>query len=161
VVLGPVIPFLSEWYDLSETSFTYLFICRSVGFCLGSILMAFLLRRYSYYPILRVTVVIAGLMFILFPFWRSLWGHGFCIVVASIFCSGFEIVMNMCIIALYKHNRVDFWLQIMHGMFGVGGLIGPLFVRAWGVYGCVAIGIGCIVALPGYFLLPTPESVAL
>ena len=39
-----------------------------------------------------------------------------------------EIFINMAIIEAKKNEDLEKWLQINHGAFGVGGLLGPLLV---------------------------------
>ena len=42
-------------------------------------------------------------------------------------------------------------------MFGIGGLLGPIFVRLWGEYGCVCIGVLTLFTFPAYIKYKSPE----
>lgn len=64
----------------------------------------------------------------------------------------------MCCLKVHKGYHEDFWLQITHGLFGIGALIGPIIVRMFGLYGITIIGVGTVVGLPGYLYLATPEK---
>ena len=46
----------------------------------------------------------------------------------SIGNSWIDIGVNVCVIELFKKRRLDIWLQIAHGGFGVGGLLSPYIV---------------------------------
>ena len=155
---GPLIPFLANKHDKLETDFTYLFACRAVGFIVGSILMNLTVDKFNNHFLLIISLVFAGVPFIIFPFTDSMVLEGVYIFISSICCSCFEILINICLLATHKNNNEEFWLQILHGIFGIGGLIGPLFIGVGGVYGCIWIGGALLIGIPGYFLLPSPET---
>lgn len=48
--------------------------------------------------------------------------------MGSLFTCIFEIALNVSVLVAHSNNDQDFWLQLGHGMFGVGGLIGPFIV---------------------------------
>ena len=48
--------------------------------------------------------------------------------IMSIGNSWIDIGVNVCVIELFKKRRLDIWLQIAHGGFGVGGLLSPYIV---------------------------------
>ena len=125
---GPIIPFLSAKHSIPETSFTFFFSCRSIGFIVGAVFIKIISGRISSHTVISISVVLAGFPFILFPYTDSLNLQGGYIFFSSLFCSCFEILVNMCVVQSHRGNNEDFWLQLGHGLFGVGGLMGPIFI---------------------------------
>lgn len=56
-------------------------------------------------------------------------------------------MLTLCILKTHQNHHEDFWLQVMHSMFGVGGFIGPIFVHFWGINGMIFIAFGKVVFL--------------
>ena len=50
----------------------------------------------------------------------------------------------------HKGDDQQFWLQLNHGLFGLGGLIGPLIVRIFVFNGFLIIGLLGFVMVPFY-----------
>ena len=67
-----------------------------------------------------------------------------------------DIFINMSIIEAEKKNRLDFWLQVSHGAFGIGGLIGPLFVFFLGLNSLAGISLIFFAVAPVYLFLKSP-----
>ena len=53
---------------------------------------------------------------------------GLFMFLASIGGSFIDIGVNLCIIKLFEKKNMNAWLQICHGAFGIGGLLGPYAV---------------------------------
>lgn len=64
----------------------------------------------------------------------------------------------MCCLRVHRGFHEDYWLQLTHGMFGIGALVGPLFIRIFGMPGIALIGLGTVVTLPGYLYFRSPEK---
>ena len=77
-------------------------------------------------------------------------------LINSGFCATFEILIAVSVIEAHRGNDEEFWLQLVHGMFGVGGLFGPMVIRFWGEYGFAWIGLVMILTIPGYIMLKSP-----
>ena len=69
-----------------------------------------------------------------------------------------DIFINMSIIEEEKDNRLDFWLQTSHGAFGIGGLIGPLFVFFFGFESMLAMSVIFILICPVFLFLSSPSA---
>ena len=39
-----------------------------------------------------------------------------------------DISINICIIMLFEKDNLNAWMQVAHGMFGIGGLAGAYVV---------------------------------
>ncbi len=39
-----------------------------------------------------------------------------------------NVVTNMCILKLYAGDNQDYWVQLLHLIFGAGGLFGPFVI---------------------------------
>ena len=78
------------------------------------------------------------------------------IFVTGIMNAQLDVFINMSIIEEEKNNRLDFWLQVSHGAFGIGGLIGPFFVYLFGFQSFIAIGIVFLCVSPAYMILKSP-----
>lgn len=53
---------------------------------------------------------------------------GVCIFVASIGCAYQDVCVNLAALVAFNKDNMAMWLQMIHGFFGVGGLIGPFVV---------------------------------
>jgi hypothetical protein len=49
-------------------------------------------------------------------------------------------------------------MLICHGMFGIGGLIGPIVVYLFEFHSYIAMGVLIMAISPFYYYLPTPED---
>lgn len=67
-----------------------------------------------------------------------------------------QIMVNLCILETQKDAHVSFWMLICHGMFGIGGLISPLFVYYVETNIFVLIALIYATGIPGYYLLKSP-----
>ena len=63
-----------------------------------------------------------------FSWINSMEGKCVMLLLASIMNATIDIFVNMSIIEAKKNDNLDKWLQINHGAFGIGGLLGPLLV---------------------------------
>ena len=54
--------------------------------------------------------------------------QGAYVLLGSIFCATTEIILNVSILVSNQGEDQEFYVQIGHGMFGIGGLISPFLV---------------------------------
>jgi hypothetical protein len=71
-----------------------------------------------------------------------------------------DIFINVSIIEREKDNDLDFWLQFSHGVFGVGGLIGPLLVFLFGFSSFASMAVIFLPSTPAYLCMESPEMKA-
>jgi len=52
---------------------------------------------------------------------------------------------------------VDFWLMITHGMFGIGGFVGPIVIYIFETNTYAIMGFVCLLMIPIILRLKEPE----
>lgn len=90
---------------------------------------------------------------ITFSFTDSLYLRGLFIGLASIGCSFQEITLNLAALECFQGEDVATWLQVIHGFFGIGGLLGPIVVYFFELNTMTFLGFTCLVTAVLYFLL--------
>ena len=51
-----------------------------------------------------------------------------CMFLSAACCCMMNVVTNMCILKLYAGDNQDYWVQLLHLIFGAGGLFGPFVI---------------------------------
>lgn len=69
-----------------------------------------------------------GVFSILFNTTESIYIKGLNIYLASIGASFQDVNINIATLECFKGDNLAVWLQVIHGCFGVGSLIGPFLV---------------------------------
>ena len=85
------------------------------------------------------------------PLWLGVW-----ILVGSIFYTTLEVLVNVCVLLVSPQEDAEFWLLVVHGVFGVGGLLGPLGVVVFGYASFFFFGLFVAMCSLLYILLPSP-----
>lgn len=49
-------------------------------------------------------------------------------LLSSIGCSYQDIILNLLALKCFEGEKAGMWLQMLHGFFGIGGLVGPFVV---------------------------------
>lgn len=83
----------------------------------------------------------------------SMFMQGIEVFLASIFCAMTEIVLNISILTSHTGENQEFYIQIGHGMFGVGGLISPLVVLYFEESTYFYLGLVMFMVVPAYYYL--------
>ena len=73
------------------------------------------------------------------------------IYLNAIACVHLTIFEHICIIDAFKGENLDAWLQVNHGVFGLGGLGGPLLVYFFETKSYILIGVLALVVAPPFF----------
>ncbi len=55
-------------------------------------------------------------------------------------------------------GQPDFWIQILHTVFGIGGLVGPFLVALFGSRSYFILGVVLAVSSFFYLFLTPPEG---
>ena len=126
--LGPLIPYFAEREHREATQYSFLFFARAAGYCLGSLLCKIWEKYFKFHNICFVASVSIAFCLIGFSWTPNMTFKALFMFLASISNATLEIFVNMSIIEAKKDDHLDKWLQVVHGAFGVGGLIGPLLV---------------------------------
>lgn len=54
--------------------------------------------------------------------------EGIIMVFIATFISMINILVNVCVVETQKNGDVHFWMLILHGTYGIGGLLGPMII---------------------------------
>lgn len=76
----------------------------------------------------------------------------------STFISIINILVNVCVAETQRTGDVNFWMHILHGSYGIGGLISPIIIYAFKLNSYMVIGTLILALVPFYFKLQTPEN---
>lgn len=52
-------------------------------------------------------------------------------IFIATFISMINILVNVCVVETQKNGDVHFWMLILHGTYGIGGLLGPMIIYAF------------------------------
>ena len=158
---GPLIPFLAASSHIPPTNFYFLFISRSAGAIVGAILYKILQHfnlAANHHRILGLTSVLLLLTLVLFQFWHTTVGMGILIGIYSSLCFAYGTALNCSVLIVPSKEDIFFWLSISNGIFGVGCLLGPLFVdlfqlRVYTFYAVLVLPISVLYL----FILKSPQ----
>jgi MFS family permease len=155
--LGPLFPYLAELEQRQETEYSFLFLSRAIGYILGSLLIK-VAEKYMIFHRIIIISLLSLFTVVPFTFAQTLNQKGLFVFVMSVGNAWTDIGLNICIIETFKKTKnLDQWLQIAHGGFGIGGLIGPYVVYLFEEYSFLVLGAMGIVLIPFYFIFPSPE----
>ena len=133
---------------------------RSFGMFAGAILLKLLqkttdLSNHSYHA---GSSLLLGLCVALFaetvvPWWEGVWmfGMGMMYIVM-------EVSLTICVLATTPKQDMEFWLLILHGIFGLGNGIGPFVVLAFELDSFLILGVLTAATTPVYLLSVSPEQ---
>lgn len=69
-----------------------------------------------------------GVFAILFYLTQHLEFRGLFIFFSAIGCAYQDVILNLAALECFEDENTAIWLQLLHGFFGIGGLIGPFLV---------------------------------
>ena len=70
-----------------------------------------------------------------------------------------DVQINVCTIILTNKRHLENWMQIIWGLFSVGGIIGPLIVYIFGSNTYIVVGIISLLLSFSYKFLESPETI--
>lgn len=125
----------------------------------GAFFFKILEKYLGYHQIQSFTLLLMLLLGFLFnlsinsTFWQAV----FMLLLSS--CGMvLDIVVNICILLITPNKDTEFWMLITHGIFGLGGLLGPLVVYIFEensmLYGVILMSFG----IPIYLRVESPIS---
>lgn len=129
--LGPVLPALSRRLDTSLEVMGYLFVARSVGNVIGSLVGGVVFDRTSrpHVPLL-IGNLLCAVGCVALPLLTSVAALA-CAVVTQGLCMGLlDTGGNVLLIWLHGTGRVEPFMQAMHFCFALGAVLAPLAVEA-------------------------------
>jgi FHS family glucose/mannose:H+ symporter-like MFS transporter len=125
--LGAYIPYLAEWNQIPESSFSSIFFLRGVGFIGGNLLCVRLSGSQDSHLLLAVACGIQGAS--AFLMWRSLtpWVIGLEYMLLQFGVAWSELLCQSCLLEVHGKG-VDKWMQVLHFSYGLGAIAGPFMV---------------------------------
>lgn len=69
-----------------------------------------------------------------------------------------NILVNVCVVESQKDGDVHFWMLILHGTYGIGGLISPMLISIFEIESYFIIGVLLGLLAPFYYKLISPEA---
>ena len=163
--LGPYIPYISAQTGLVQTEYSFLFTCRSVAMIAGALLIKWLQTRpsqlVSNHRTMQIAAVFITIFCILFSsttdtVFLALW-----MLSTAFFYTFIEINTNVCALMINPIQDMEFFLLILHGLFSVGGLLGPLLVSIFAEQTYFYIGLLELVIFVYLSRMPSPETIGL
>lgn len=85
-------------------------------------------KYLNLHQFISLGVGLMGLSCVAFTYVDDLYAKGVFVFLASIGGSYQDIGVNMACLESFRGSNPSMWLQICHGFFGIGGLIGPFLV---------------------------------
>jgi fucose permease len=156
--MGPIIPYFALATNKPETSFSYIFFVRALGYLLGGSLIKILTQKYSTHAILMTIELIGGLALIGSSLSLNPINLAVCMFISAACCCMINVVSNMCVLKLFSGDNQDYWIQLLHLVFGAGGLVGPFIIIKFHEHSFFILGLMFISSIPLFYFLKAPES---
>jgi len=96
--------------------------------------------------------------FALFSWEKAMTMQGVYVFAGSVFCAITEIVLNVSLLTAHVGEHQEFYVQVGHGMFGVGGFVSPFIVLYFEELTYFVLGLLMFLIIPAYYFLETPEK---
>jgi FHS family Na+ dependent glucose MFS transporter 1 len=125
--LGPTLPALAAQTNVGMKQISNLFIARSVGTMIGSLMIGRFYDRFNGHPLLAVSLLSAAVAMALIPSIDML----SLLLAISVFTGVAFASINVggnALIVLVHGERVRPFMSTMHFAFGLGGFLSPMLV---------------------------------
>ena len=84
--------------------------------------------------------------------------QSFIITVIAMLGSMINSLVNVCVVESQKSGDVHFWMLVLHGTFGIGGLISPMLISLFDIESYFIMGVLLGLLAPLYYKLKSPEA---
>lgn len=125
--LGPTLPGLAAQTNTDLGGISFLFITRSLGFLVGTLLFGRLLSNFNGHVLIGSAILGMALFLGLVPFTPMLWLLTFILFLLGIAESGIDVSSNTLIVWLHG-AKVAPYMNALHFFFGVGAFLSPLII---------------------------------
>lgn len=82
--------------------------------------------------------------------------QGIIMIFIATFISMINILVNVCVVETQKNGDVHFWMLILHGTYGIGGLLGPMLIYTFELKSFLILGGLLGILAPFYHKLQSP-----
>lgn len=160
--LGPTLPALARQTSVTLGQISYLFVARSLGYLLGSLLGGRLFDRIPGHPIMAAMLLVMALMMALVPFMPWLWLLIVVLIVMGLAEGTIDVGGNTMLVWVHR-NKVGPFMNALHFSFGIGAFLAPVVIAqsrsisggiAW-AYWVLALLIAPIAFI--FLRLPSPK----
>ena len=125
--LGPTLPGLAALTDTEIGSISVLFLVRSLGYMLGSLLGGRFYDRLAGHQVMAVSLLVMGLGMVAAPTLPVLWALSFALLVVGIAEGSVDVGGNTLIVWVHR-AKVGPFMNALHFCFGLGAFISPIVV---------------------------------
>lgn len=111
---------------------------------------------FSLHHFILIGVILMGVFSSLFYFMQEYWVRGTLIFLASMGGAMLDILVNLSALRCFDRDHTSMWLQMIHGFFGIGGLVGPFAVYFFELKTMTVIGIASLICGVYFLYLESP-----
>lgn len=123
---------------------------------MGSLLLRKYEQKMIFHSIMIRCSISLFVLMLLFAITYDFLLQGILMVFIGTFMSIMNIVVNVCVAETQKNGDSHFWIMILHGMYGVGGLLGPFVIYLLGIHSYALFGTMLLILAPVYYRLKSP-----
>lgn len=135
-----------------------MFFCKSIGFLGGSLLLNKIHDRKVFHTIMLWSTILLFISMTLFTYIVNFVFQSFIIILIAMLCSMINILVNVCVVESQKSSDVHFWMLVLHGTYGIGGLISPMLISLFDIESYFIMGVLLGLLSPFYYKLQSPEA---
>ena len=99
--LGPMFPYMSDADGRLETEYSFLFLCRALGYIAGSLMVKIMEKYLNFHQCLCIGVGLPGFTLLLFSSFSDLNMKGLCILLSSIGGALVDIFTNVATLSCF------------------------------------------------------------
>ncbi|KAF4980869.1 hypothetical protein FZEAL_3215 [Fusarium zealandicum] len=124
---GALIPYMEKYYNIGYGVVSLIFVGQAIGFVVAAAFLDVLRAKLG-----RAKLLGLGQSLVTLAYIPIIAGAPFPVVICSFFFVGFSISVNVGIGNLFCGGLRNgtFMLGLLHGTYGIGGVIGPLIATA-------------------------------
>jgi FHS family Na+ dependent glucose MFS transporter 1 len=123
--LGPTLPGLARHTASQLSDISLLFMARSFGYLLGSLVCGRLYDRLPGHPLMAGVLGLTALMFFLAPLMSQLWLLTVVMLALGVNIGTLDVGVNTSLIWVHRGNSGPY-MTGGHFFFGIGGLLAPI-----------------------------------
>ncbi|KAM0350123.1 hypothetical protein ACHAPU_003286 [Fusarium lateritium] len=160
---GALIPYMEKYYNIGYATVSLIFVGQALGFITAAVFLDVLRAKLGRAKLLGLAQALVTLAYI-----PIICGAPFVVIVFSYFFIGFSISVNVAIgnLLFGGLRNGTFMLGILHGTYGIGGIIGPLIATAlvtaadtvWNRYYIITCALGALTFALGTWSFWTYEK---
>ena len=125
--LGPTLSGLAAQTGVGLRDISVLFVARSTGYILGSLLSGRLYDRVRGHPVLAGAILTLAISMALAPLTAWLWLLAAVVVVIAMSDGAIDVGVNALLVWAYR-DRVGPYMSGLHAAFGLGAFLAPIIV---------------------------------